>query len=296
MRLLLLLLLVGCTAAPAETDDDDATDAPRDPVVWPHTLGIDAGRFASIEGPEGWDQSEPLPLVILLHGFADGMSGEVQEFLFRFRSQVEEQRFLYVLPTGTENPDGGVFWNATNDCCDFHDQGIDDSAYLRGLVDEAIERYNVDEDRVYFSGHSNGHYMSYRMACDHADAVAAVAGLAGATWLDEANCEASEPVSHLHIHGDLDTSVPYEGDAEAPGAVDTLTRWADRAGCGALDVDAERMELVDGIDGAETRVDRFTDCGDESLELWTMEGAGHVPVMNSDFAVEVIGWMLEQRR
>jgi polyhydroxybutyrate depolymerase len=297
MRLLLLLLLAGCAAPAPADDDDDATEPPGEPVTWPQTLGIDAGRGASIEGPEGWDQSDALPLVILLHGFYNGMNGETQELLFRYRRQIESQRFLYVLPTGTENSDGEVFWNGTDACCDFEQEGVDDSAYLRGLVDEAIDRFHVDPDRVYFSGHSNGGYMSYRMACDHADAVAAIAGLAGATWLDEGRCGASEPVSVLHIHGDADSTVEYGGDEYSPGAIESAQRWATRAGCGARQEGVSRLDLVNSAEGDETRRDVFPDCADgEHVELWTMEGLGHLPLINEDFGAEVIGWLLEQRR
>ncbi len=295
MRLLLpLLLLIGCAAPPA--DDDDATEAPREVVTWPQTLGIDAGRYASIEGPEGWDQGEALPLVVLLHGYQAGMTGEIQELLFKYRAQIEDQRFLYVLPTGSENSDGDVYWNATDRCCDFEQEGVDDSGYLRGLVDEAIDRYAVDPDRVYFSGHSNGHFMSYRMACDHADVVAAVAGLAGGTWLDESRCGASEPVSQLHIHGDADTVIPYEGEPNAPGALESATRWADRAGCDQRDVDVGRLDLVNSAAGDETRRDAWTGCDEGAVELWTLEGQGHIPLINGTFGEEVIRWLLEQRR
>lgn len=299
MRLLLLLtFLIGCPST-APSNDDDATDPPGDPVDWPQTLGIPVDRLASIEGPEGWDQSESLPLVVLLHGYQGGMTGEIQELLFKFRRQIESQRFLYVLPTGTENSGGDVFWNATPACCDYENQGIDDSGYLRGLVEEAIERFNVDEDRVYFSGHSNGHFMSYRMACDHPDLVAGVAGLAGAAFNTTDECAADEGVAYLHIHGDADTIIPYEGSPdEYPSAPAAASRWADRGGCGSIETDVGRLDLLDASNLAamETRRDVYSDCADANVELWTIEGGTHIPLVNETFGEEIIRWLLQQER
>ena len=59
---------------------------------------------------------------------------------------------------------------------------MDDSAYLSALIDQIKGTYAVDARRVYLVGHSNGGYMAYRMACDHADQLTAIVSLAGSTW------------------------------------------------------------------------------------------------------------------
>ncbi len=287
VRLLpLLLLLLGCPAA--GDDDDDATEEPQ-VVLWPQTLGVDSGRFAPIQGPEGWDQTEALPLVILLHGY--GATAELQDYLFRFASQVEDRRFLLVLPDGTEDADGSNFWNATDACCDWAGTGVDDSAWLRGLVDEALGKFNISN--VAFSGHSNGHFMSYRMACDHSEVVDAIAGLAGATWLDDSMCEATDPVAVLHVHGDADDVIEYEGDGVFPSAPVSVQTWADRAGCTGS-TEGDRLDLIDGIDGAETRTEVFAGCASDTA-LWTMEGGAHIPLVNSNFGDGLLDFLLTER-
>ncbi len=287
MRLLpLLLLLFGCPAT--DDGDDDSTPAPE-PVLWPQTLGVDADRFAPIQGPEGWDQTDALPLVVLLHGYS--ATGELQDILFRFASRVEDRRFLLVLPDGMEDADGANFWNATDACCDFWETGVDDSAWLRGLVDEAKSKFNISS--VAFSGHSNGHFMSYRMACDHSDVVDAIAGLAGATWLDDSRCGATDPVAVLHVHGDADGTIGYEGDENTPSAPASAQIWADRAGCTGSS-EGPRLDLMDGIDGAETRTEAFDGCASD-VELWTIEGGPHIPLVNGNFTDGLLDFLLRER-
>ena len=44
----------------------------------------------------------------------------------------------------------------------------------------------VDPQRIYVVGHSNGGFMSYRLACTRADRIAAIVSLAGATFATSA--------------------------------------------------------------------------------------------------------------
>ena len=82
--------------------------------------------------------------------------------------------------------------------------------------------YNVHPGRVYLLGHSNGGYMSYRLACDASDRITALASLAGATFKSPSKCNATEPVSVLQVHGTQDDLVPYEGYASSLGALEPL--------------------------------------------------------------------------
>ena len=65
--------------------------------------------------------------------------------------------------------------------------------------------------------------MAYRMACERADVIDQIAGLAG--HASSLPCNPTRPVSVLHIHGTGDATVPYEtgvfGGVQSPGAVDS---------------------------------------------------------------------------
>lgn len=236
--------------------------------------------------PSSYDEATPAPLLILLHGY--GVSGQIQEILFELEPVAEARGMLYAHPDGTVDESGSKFWNATDQCCDFDGTGIDDSGYLLGLVDEIAAEYNVDDKRIYFAGHSNGHFMSYRMACDHSGRIAAIAGLAGATFEDSSKCEASDPVSILHVHGTADEAVPYELAAQPSAEM-----WADYDGCDAEPLSARDIDLESQIEGAETSVLVWEGCdAGGAVELWTIEGGSHIPNLSPDFGDKIVDWLL----
>ena len=81
------------------------------------------------------------------------------------------------------------------------------------MIDDISTRYNVDPKRIFIVGHSNGAFMSHRLACDLSDRIAAIASLAGAAWNDASKCNPSSQVSVLDVHGDADTVINYGGGA-----------------------------------------------------------------------------------
>ena len=168
----LLMLLLGLSL-PLEAHSDIIIDLGRGPVT--------------VHVPPSYDPDVPMPLVMLLHGL-NPWGGQGLEDYWQFTPLADQFGFLYLYPDGTVDSGGNRFWNATDACCDFDGTGVDDSGYLRDLMDEIELQLNVDPRRVYVGGHSNGGFMSYRMACDHAETIAAIMSLAGATFYDPANC------------------------------------------------------------------------------------------------------------
>lgn len=246
------------------------------------------GRPVALEVPASYDPNVPAPLLIGLHGL--GGSAITFEARFGFRELAEREGMLYLVPNGTENARGRRFWNATRLCCDFEDTGVDDSTYLLGLIEAVDVFYAVDPDRVYLVGLSNGHFMAYRFACDHADRVAAIAGYAGGSFADASDCAATEPVHVLHVHGTEDQVVSYD-----PYATVTTGFWSQRNGCGPASRRADRDLTT--LAGAETRTTAWQGCDrNGALELWSVEGAGHVPDIQPSYSEEVLDWLLAHPR
>lgn len=295
-----LLSLVLCFACDGASTTDAAvggdaaieTDASAPPSL-PATVGP-TDRPARLVVPSAHDGVTPLPLLVLLHGYS--ASGEAQDLYLGLSRTTRTRGFYLVIPDGTIDSRGNRFWNATPACCNFDGSTVDDSAYLIGLVDEVSDLAPVRD--VYFFGHSNGSFMSYRMACDHADRVTAIAGLAGSDFLTEAECGAAQPVSVLHIHGDMDTTIPYEGLAAAyPSAPEVVARWAARGGCDDVATPSDALDLETGLEGAETTVEhRNTNCTDADATLWTIVGGGHIPAFDRSFAGRLLDWLDAHRR
>jgi polyhydroxybutyrate depolymerase len=220
----------------------------------------------------------------------------VQELLFRLEPESDTRGFLYAHPDGTVNTEGKRFWNGTNACCDFDPTNVDDVAYLSGLVAEIGQQYAVDPKRIFFTGHSNGGYMSHRLACDKPDLIAAVASLAGATWSDSTKCSAADPISVLQIHGTKDDTVLYAGGTfdtgSYPGAVETIAMWADKNGCDATPETLDPIDIDGQLAGNETLVTRHANCKPGgAAELWTMQEATHVPGLGPNFTTKLVDWL-----
>ena len=97
------------------------------------------------------------------------------------------------------------FWNATEACCNFWNNPVDDVAYFNASVDDASTRYNVDPHRSFVIsfviGHSNGAFMAHRLACEASDRLGGSASLAGAAWIDSDRGQPTEPVAILQVPG-----------------------------------------------------------------------------------------------
>jgi len=283
------------TDAAPTTAETVGTTSPSSSIA-PGTVAASPDRPYDVFVPSSYDGGSALPLVLLLHGY--GATGVVQDEYFGLQLLAEERGFLSVHPEGTIDSTERQFWNATDACCDDFGSGIDDSTYLLDVISQIEADYKVDASRVFVIGHSNGGYMSYRMACDHADMIAAMVSLAGATFADPSRCAPTEPVSVLEIHGTADPVVGYEGgtregQAPFPGAATTVATWAAYDGCGTAPVpSATTLDLVSDVAGAETTVLSFGDCPPGvGVELWTMEGGEHVPNLSGDFTPAVIDFL-----
>lgn len=243
--------------------------------------------------PDGYDAAKPTPLVVLLHGYTS--SAKEQDTYFGISALARKKGFLVALPDGTKDPTGNPFWAATDACCNFAASSVDDVAYLTAVLGDMKRRYNVDPKRVYFIGHSNGGFMSHRMACERSGDIAAIVSLAGAQFLDPARCKANEPVAVLQVHGDEDETVAYAGGnffgSGFPSAEATVKTWATKNGCdAALGATTEKLDIESGIAGEETTVARHA-CTKGAAELWTIVTGKHVPSFQAVWAEKIYAFL-----
>lgn len=241
----------------------------------------------------------PAPVVVLLHGYS--ATAELIAAEVGLLAEAERRGIVTVLPDGRVDQVSNQFWNATEACCDFWAQGPDDSTYLAAVIREVLAEHPVDPDRVVVIGHSNGGFMAYRMACDHAELVSGIASLAGAMFLDPAQCAPSRPVDVVQVHGTLDPVIGYAGglvlgSAPHPGALDSVRMWAVSNGCATTDPSAvEGLLDVDGsVDGAEATLATVAGCPPGgTVALVTAEGGGHFPWGGADLLPTLFDLLLE---
>ena len=270
------------------SDDSDAvSDTSPDETAFPpvssEPLSADTTRPAPVLLPEGFDNSTEVPLVISLHGYT-GNGPQNAQYL-KLAQNVTAKQFVLVTPNGTVDRFGNRFWKATDSCCGDEDSVVDDEAYLRGLIAEAKGRFNIDAGRVYLAGHSNGGFMSYRMACRASELVTGIFSFAGATYKKPSDCAPSQPVHVVQMHGTQDRVIQYEGGhpggftaiPQHPGAVETVTLWAGYNSCDATLSDSPTGD-VSGASSYTMKVQEATGCAaGGSAQLWTMEGGVHTP-------------------
>ncbi len=274
-RVVLALFIVACGSS---------TAAPRQTV-----FGGD--RQVVLQVPAKLDPAKHYPLILVLHGY--GATGRVQEGFFGVNALVDGSEAFVLAPDGNANSMGLQYWNADPACCDFEHANPDDVGYLGGLIDDVTAAWSpIDKGMVILLGHSNGGYMAYRMACDRADVVTNILVLAGAAASDPQTCNPSQPVEVLHMHGTADTEVPYDQNA-----VQSVTQWAAHDGCGTTRTPGPAMDLDTVQPGAETQTATADGCpAGISVDLWTIQGAGHIPNLAPTFAQTALDYALAHRR
>ena len=199
-----------------------------------------------------------VPLVIALHG---GLGTSSQfEASSGLNGFAESNGFIAVYPDGVGNqPDGSGFqtWNGGYCCGPAATQSIDDITFIRNVVTDLRNSLPVNSSRVYALGHSNGGILSYRIACEMSDVVAAIGVQAGSNVVTD--CRPALPVSVFHLHGTSDTNVPING-GKGSGLSTTVFVSARSA------VDA--MATVDGCNVASPR-SLITSNSDVTALSWT---------------------------
>ena len=220
--------------------------------------------------PEIYDGNTAVPLVLNFHGF--GSNASQQMFYGDFRDIADTEGFLLVHPEGTTFI-GNQFWNVGFPGIS---STIDDVGFTEALIDELATLYAIDLDRVYATGMSNGGFMSFLLACQLSEKIAAVASVTGSMTQDTFDdCNAQRPTPVLQIHGTEDDVVLYNGNTLSIPIADVISYWVDYNNCETTPTTTTFPD-IDPSDGSTIEHSVYED-GDNGITTEHMKviGGGH---------------------
>jgi polyhydroxybutyrate depolymerase len=270
--LVVLILLGGCTYK-----------TPENPNTFARTILVNGmERTYRIHVPPELPQNLSPALVFILHGgggTAEGMERSLT--LGGFNTLADRYQFIVVYPDGI-----GKGWNdgRKNMTDPAHQQHIDDVGFFSLLIDNLTQEFNIDTKKIFVTGISNGAMMSYRLALELPEKIAAIAPVAGAIPTDLLPFNMSqEPVSVCAISGTKDPLVPWDGGVVYPrkprGTVisvnDSVMFWVAHDQCSSIpfSIDLPNVVLRDLTRVHEDVYQNGTN--DSAVVLYTIINGGH---------------------
>ena len=223
------------------------------------------------------------PLVLVLHG---GLGDDDDTVALRFGTMEElaaEDDFVVAYPQGI-----GGHWNDGRNVDRYVAQRerINDVGFITTLIDELIEKRDVDPDAVFVAGVSDGAMMAHRLACARTSKLRAFAAVIGSMPRNVARRRArcgKEPISVLIVNGTDDPIVPWDGGevefegkklGEVLSVQKTFGFWRRHNACQDVTVSM----IPDFVPNDGTRVERQKSNGCRAgtkVELFAVQGAGH---------------------
>lgn len=237
--------------------------------------------------PRSYDPTRPTPLVVSLHGAA--LWPATQMAATGWNALAEAHGFLVVYPSGTTLRGAGTsalpfrVWHLGPDPV-----SSANGRFIADLIDTLAATYNVDPNRIYANGLSNGGRMVFGLSCTLADRLAAVGTVAAAQDTPLSWCARARPVPLINVHGTADPLVPYEGGRKLVSprpftAVSTWTaNWARRNQCAPVPVASAVAEDV-------TRLEYTACAADAAVVLYSVRGGGHAWPGGKPFPAWLVG-------
>ncbi len=153
--------------------------------------------------PDGYAKSkEKFPLMLFLHGSGESGSELAKVKVHGPPKIVETKHDFPFILVSPQCPEARRGW---------------DPNVLNGLVDEIVEKYRVDKDRIYVTGLSMGGFGTWALAATFGDRFAAIAPICGGGNPNDAAKLKDMPI--WVFHGAKDTTVPPQRSEEMVNAL-----------------------------------------------------------------------------
>lgn len=242
--------------------------------------------------PTIYTGATPVPLVFNLHGYT---SNNLQQMYYGdFRAIADTANFIIALPQGTLDNQNQPFWNAR-----FTGTTVDDLGFIDALIDSISADYNINQDRVYSTGMSNGGFMSFTLACELSNRITAIASVTGSmTVLQPSYCTPNRAVPIMQIHGTADATVNYNGSTGVMGINQVLNQWIANNNVSATPTVTNLPDINTSDGCTATRYDYLNGTNGSEVVHYKITGGAHTwpgtafstGVTNQDFNASVEIW------
>lgn len=254
------------------SDEYEIPEQDEEGNVYMTTTFDGESRAYIVHIPSSYDASKPIPLVISLHGF--GTTNQVHMDYTGFNKVADTHKFIIVYPMGLirDTVNGrGNHWNAE------FGSDVDDVGFMNHLIDKMYTDFNIDLKKIYVNGFSNGGFMSYVLACELSDRIAAIASVAGLLPIaQQNNCTLSHKIPVLQIHGNNDEIVPVTGFPNfALSLTDTMNYFLNKNNCSVTDFSTQEINGNSEDNSIARRFDYNTCVDDTKVVYYLIENAGH---------------------
>ena len=239
--------------------------------------------------PPSYQATVPTAVILAFHG-GGGNADDSAEY-FGLNTTSDKEGFIVVYPEGTgAMVKGKVFgtWNSGTCCGPAMKNNVDDVGFVDKMIEKLKNDFNIDQDRIYATGMSNGALMCYRLACELSDKIAAIAPSGAHDAID--SCAPTRPIPIIHFHGTEDNCASYNGGTcggciadffsdmgidipkhqwDCMSAAEYLEEWRKRNGC----YQQNQITYKKGKASCIT----YQNCRDNAeVTFCTITGMGHV--------------------
>ena len=245
-----------------------------------HSRKLTAGnlkRSYLVHVPPEYDPQKPTPVVLAFHG--GGANPDSMLVFSGLNKKADAAGFIVVYPSGTGRLKKVLSFNGGNCCGYAANNNVDDVEFTRKILDDLGQSANIDAKRVFATGMSNGGIMSYLLASELSDRIAAIAPVSGPMGTE--NCKPKRPVSVIHFHGNNDENAPFAGGkGKGPSGTDfysvehSIQAWVTANGCAKEPV---ITKLPDTAKDGTTITRKTYGSGNDGAEVVqiVIEGGGH---------------------
>mgnify|MGYP001201814022 FL=1 len=233
--------------------------------------------------PDSYDEDNPVPLVLNLHGGSGTATG--QSYVSEMDQVADSAGFIIVYPQGSL-VNGSSYWNSMI-ATEGSKGTADDVGFISILIDEISSNYNIDLNKVYACGFSNGGDMAISLACYLSDKISAVAPVSGLmSFESDSLCRPNQTTAVFVINGTADNERPYNGINDYYLSVDnTIEYWSNYHS-------VDSVVLENFVDGNNNVIEFYTFLSQNGLSLLK-----HYKIIDGDhvwFDLNVNGENLDQ--